>query len=78
LYTLPHNGQTLKNIKEKAELAQNNTFRYEEKHYTVKRHNKPGTSSLSHTFRLDQITNQFGQFKQIAGQKFRGFFYYGS
>jgi len=33
LYTLPLNGRTLKNIKEQAERAQSNAFKYEEKHY---------------------------------------------
>jgi GTPase SAR1 family protein len=68
LYTLPHHGQTLKNIKEQAELAQNNVFRYEEKHYIVTRPSKPlGMPLLSHAF------NHLGQIKSF-GKKVRGLF----
>lgn len=33
LYTLPLNGETLKNIKVQAERGQDNAFKYEENHY---------------------------------------------
>jgi GTPase SAR1 family protein len=61
LYTLPHHGQTLKNIKEQAEHAQNNAFRYEEKHCMVVR-SKHGRSNA---FRMDQLINQL----ELIGQK---------